>query len=85
MTRRLITLDLDAKDYKCIRYALNVAQFEAEKQKAKRLAARCGWVLKKIDDAWNAKGREGRGNNTKMRISEMMDDGMPPMLGDGME
>lgn len=83
MTRRLIMLDLSSSEYKALRQALRVGISEAEWEGNHRAAKHCKKIKQKIDDAWNAKGREGRGYNTKVRISDI-DDGIPPSYGDGM-
>jgi hypothetical protein len=62
MTRRLITLDLTFADYLAFRKSV----VHSLQSFSKREAAKCETALAKLDDAWDAKGREGRGLNTKL-------------------
>lgn len=68
MTRRLITLDLTLAEYRELRWAL-FGREEAQKAlKIKRKAETAGRVFKKVTDAWEAKGGEGRGLDTRMKV-----------------
>lgn len=73
MTRRLIMLDLTAAEYKFVRFSLNHSRDIFASCGGKRSVQNIDKILNKIDDAWNAKGRNGRGYNTKMTIKEIAD------------
>lgn len=64
MTRRLLILDLSSAQYFALRRALESVAKDPELGKREKLKAQR--LVDYLDDAWDAKGREGRGLNTRL-------------------
>ena len=64
MTQRLLFFPLSSAEYFALRAALEVRSIDSElgkREKNKALA-----LIEKLDGAWDVKGREGRGLDTRL-------------------
>lgn len=65
MTRRLIALDLSAAEYFAIKDALNDRVDKLDEENRLRDRNTAARANAKFSDAWEARGHEGRGYNTR--------------------
>lgn len=64
MTTRLVFLDLSSAEYFALRASLVARSVSEDLTPAKRKYAL--GLVDKLDSAWDVKGREGRGLNTRL-------------------